>query len=79
MLLGFVILYWIVSVLIGLVAAMWVKNTSDFAVAGRSMPMVVVTATVFATWFGSETVLATPAPFLKDGLPGAAEIGRATV
>ena len=49
MLLGFVILYWIVSVLIGLVAAMWVKNTSDFAVAGRSMPMVVVTATVFPT------------------------------
>jgi Na+/proline symporter len=69
-LLGFVILYWIVSVLIGLVAAMWVKNTSDFAVAGRSMPMVVVTATVFATWFGAETVLGIPATFLKEGLHG---------
>jgi SSS family solute:Na+ symporter len=69
-LLGFVILYWIVSVLIGLVAAMWVKNTADFAVAGRSMPMVVVTATVFATWFGSETVLGIPATFLKEGLHG---------
>ena len=70
MLLGFVLLYWIVSVLIGLVAALWVKNTTDFAVAGRSMPMYVVTATVFATWFGSETVLGIPATFLNEGLHG---------
>ena len=27
-----------------------------------------VTATVFATWFGSETVLGIPATFLKEGL-----------
>jgi Na+/proline symporter len=32
--------------------------------------MYVVTATVFATWFGSETVLGIPASFLKDGLGG---------
>ena len=70
MLLGFVILYWVISVAIGLVAAFWVKNTADFAVAGRSMPMYVVTATVFATWFGSETVLGIPATFLKEGLRG---------
>ena len=70
MLLGFVLLYWIISVLIGLVAALWVKNTTDFAVAGRSMPMYVVTATVFATWFGSETVLGIPATFLNEGLNG---------
>jgi len=70
MLLGFVLLYWIISVLIGLVAAFWVKNTADFAVAGRAMPMYVVTATVFATWFGSETVLGIPATFLREGLHG---------
>jgi SSS family solute:Na+ symporter len=70
MLLNFVILYWVISVAIGLVAAFWVKNTADFAVAGRAMPMYVVTATVFATWFGSETVLGVPATFLKEGLGG---------
>jgi len=67
MLLWFVIIYWIISVAIGLYAARWVHNTKDYAVAGRRMPMYIVTATVFATWFGSETVLGIPATFLKDG------------
>ena len=70
MLLWFVIIYWIISVGIGLWAALRVKNTADFAAAGHSLPMPIVTATVFATWFGSETVLGIPATFLKEGLGG---------
>ena len=70
MLLWFVIIYWIISVAIGLYAAKWVHNTKDYAVAGRRMPMYIVTATVFATWFGSETVLGIPATFIKDGFAG---------
>src|SRR5512141_2181962 len=70
MLLWFVIIYWIISVGIGLWAAMRVKNTGDYAVAGRSLPLYIVTATVFATWFGSETVLGIPATFLNEGLHG---------
>ena len=70
MLLWFVIIYWIISVAIGIYAAKWVHNTKDFAVAGRRMPMYIVTATVFATWFGSETVLGIPATFIKDGFSG---------
>ncbi len=70
MLLWFVVAYWIVSVAIGLYAARWVHNTNDFAVAGRRMPMYIVTATVFATWFGSETVLGIPATFIKEGFSG---------
>ncbi|MEO0316635.1 MAG: hypothetical protein RL404_312 [Pseudomonadota bacterium] len=69
-LLWFVILYWVISVGIGLYAARYVNSSSDFALAGRSLPMYVVTATVFATWFGSETVLGIPATFLKEGLGG---------
>ena len=69
-LLWFVILYWVISVGIGLYAARYVNSSSDFALAGRSLPMYVVTATVFATWFGSETVLGIPATFLKEGLSG---------
>ena len=70
MLLWFVIIYWIISVGIGLWAGKLVKNSKDFAVAGRALPMYVVTATVFATWFGAETVLGIPATFLKEGLGG---------
>ncbi|HUJ00871.1 MAG TPA: sodium:solute symporter family protein [Usitatibacter sp.] len=70
MLLWFVIAYWVISVAIGLFAARWVHNTKDFAVAGRRLPMYIVTATVFATWFGSETVLGIPATFLQNGFSG---------
>jgi Na+/proline symporter len=70
MLLWFVIVYWIISVGIGIYAAKWVHNSRDFAVAGRRLPMYIVTATVFATWFGSETVLGIPATFIKDGFSG---------
>ncbi len=70
MLLWFVIAYLMVSVGIGLWAATRVHNTKDFAVAGRSLPLPVVTATVFATWFGAEAVFGVSAQFAKDGLAG---------
>lgn len=64
------IAYWIISVAIGLYAGTKVHTSKDFAIAGRHLPMQVVVATVFATWFGSETVLGIPAVFLKEGLHG---------
>ncbi len=70
MLLWFVIIYWLISVGIGLYAARRVHNTRDFAIAGRHLPSYMVIATVFATWFGSETVLGVPAVFLQEGLHG---------
>jgi len=39
-------------------------------VAGRSLPLPVVIATVFATWFGAEAVLGISATFVKEGLRG---------
>lgn len=70
MLLWFVIAYWVISVGIGLYVSTRVHNTKDFAIAGRGLPFYMVVATVFATWFGSETVLGIPATFLKEGLHG---------
>ena len=70
MLLGFVVLYLLLSIGVGLYAATRVTTAKDFAVAGRHLPLPVVTATVFATWFGSETVLGISATFVKDGLNG---------
>jgi SSS family transporter len=72
-LLTFVLLYLLVSVSIGLYAARRVKSATDYAVAGRSLPLPIVIATVFATWFGSETVLGIPARFAEHGLGGTVE------
>ena len=73
MLIGFIVVYLVASIAIGLYAATRVKNTADYAVAGRSLPLAVVIATTFATWFGSETVLGAPAQFVKEGLHGTVE------
>lgn len=70
MLIWFVILYITVSVSIGLYAARRVKNTADYVVAGRHLPLPFIVATVFATWFGAETVLGIPAKFLNEGFKG---------
>jgi SSS family transporter len=70
MLIWFVVLYLLVSIGIGLFAATRVHSAKDFAVAGRHLPLPVVTATVFATWFGAEAVFGVSATFVKDGLRG---------
>jgi len=72
MLIWFVIAYLLVSIGIGLVAATKVHNTKDYAVAGRHLPLPVVTATVFATWFGAEAVFGVSATFVQEGLNGVA-------
>ena len=66
----FVGLYLLVSIGIGLYAARRVQSSQDYVVAGRSLPLYITTATVFATWFGSETVLGTSSTFLQEGLHG---------
>lgn len=73
MLVSFIVLYLLASIGIGLYAARRVHNTADYAVAGRSLPLAVVIATTFATWFGSESVLGAPAQFVKEGLSGTVE------
>jgi len=73
MLITFIVLYLLVSVGIGLYAARKVNNTADYAVAGRSLPLAIVIATTFATWFGSETVLGIPAKFVAGNLGAVVE------
>ncbi|WP_239693346.1 sodium:solute symporter family protein [Rufibacter roseus] len=58
---------------IGLWAARRVQNTSDFMLAGRSLPLPMATAVVFATWFGSETILGASAEVAEEGLIGMVE------
>ena len=73
MLIWFISLYLVVSIGIGLYASRHVHNARDYVVAGRQLPLYIVTATVFATWFGAETVLGISAKFTQDGLRGVVE------
>jgi len=70
MLVTFVALYLLVTVAIGLWAARRVHNAKDYIVAGRTLPLYMSTALVFATWFGAETVLGVSATYLKEGMRG---------
>jgi len=72
-LLTLVIAYLLVTIAIGLYAARRVKNTADYAIAGRHLPLAMIVTTTFATWFGSETVLGIPAKFIAGGLNGVIE------
>ncbi len=72
-LLALVILYLLGTLAIGAWAGSKIKNTSDFAVAGHRLPLIMVITTSFATWFGAETVLGIPASFVNGGLKDVVE------
>jgi solute:Na+ symporter, SSS family len=67
-LVSFVVLYLLGTLAIGVWAGTRIKNTTDFAIAGRSLPLIMVVTTTFATWFGAETVMGIPAKFIQGGL-----------
>src|SRR3954453_13185539 len=64
----FVVLYLLGTLAIGVWAGTRIRNTTDFAIAGRSLPLISVVPTTFATWFGAETVMGIPARFVQGGL-----------
>jgi SSS family solute:Na+ symporter len=73
MLAASVFIYLFLSLAAGILAGRLVKTESDFVSAGRKLPLIIATATVFATWFGSETVLGASSRFLEEGINGTIE------
>lgn len=63
----FIVGYLFITIAIGVYAAKKVKNSKDFILAGRSLPLPISTAALFATWFGSETILGSSVEFAKGG------------
>ena len=72
-LLAFVVLYLLGTLAVGVYAGTRIKTSADFAVAGRSLPLVMIITTTFATWFGAETVLGISAKFVSGGLNSVVE------
>jgi len=72
-LLVFIGIYLFGTVLIGWWASSKVKTTRDFVIAGRRLPTSLAACALFATWFGSETILGAPAEFSENGVLGIIE------
>lgn len=68
MLLSFILIYLVLTLLIGVYSSRFVKNSNDFILAGKKLSLMMATATVFATWFGSETVLGASSRMAEGGL-----------
>lgn len=73
MVVTFIVVYLALNVLVGFYAARRVKNDEDFILAGRGLSLPLATATVFATWFGSETMLGASTRFAEEGGAGIVE------
>ncbi len=63
----FVLIYMLMMVPIGIYASRRVKSSADYAVSGRNLPFSLAMATVFATWFGSETFLGAGSRMAEGG------------
>jgi SSS family transporter len=68
-----VVIYLLITLFIGFLASKRIKNANDFAVAGRNLPFFMTSAALFATWFGSETILGASEEFIKNGVVGIIE------
>lgn len=52
-----VVIYLIILLSVGFIVSRRIKGSEDYLAAGRSMPLLLVTATLFATWWCGGTVL----------------------
>jgi SSS family transporter len=65
--------YIVFTLLVGVYASRFVKSAADFAVAGKRLPLFLSATTLFATWFGAETILGATAEFVEKGVMGIIE------
>lgn len=65
--------YILCTLLIGAFTSRFVKGAKDYVLAGRKLPLLLASSALFATWFGSETVLGASSEFMEKGLIGVVE------
>lgn len=64
----FIFAYLLLTLAIGLWAGRLIRSSTDFTLAGRQLPALVVGVTLFATWFGPELIMGVPAEFVQYGV-----------
>lgn len=65
-----VIVYVFVQFIIGLLVSRYVSDEKDYLLAGRRLGLCLAMFTVFATWFGAETVVGAAGNMYAGGLSG---------
>lgn len=73
MLITFVVLYMVITFVVGIYTSKLVKGSKDFVQAGRRLPLFLNAADIFALWFGSETIFGASSQFAEHGLKGVVE------
>ncbi len=69
-----VLVYLLLQFGIGVWISRRIKSEADYLVAGRSLGMLLATFSIFATWFGAETMVGSSGSAYRDGLtPASAE------
>ena len=73
--------YLLVLMVVGFYASRNIRSSADFIVAGRTLPLWLCAATVFATWFGSGTLVGAAGAAYSRGISGVLSnpIGSASV
>ena len=61
--------YLLLNLIIGFWASKRVHSSEDFVLAGRNLNLSMASTSIFATWFGSETIMSSSAEFAEGGFP----------
>jgi Na+/proline symporter len=65
-----VLVYIVLQFGIGLWVSRRVRNESDYLLAGRQMGLILASFSIFATWFGAETVIGAAGAIYEHGVSG---------
>ncbi len=70
MLLTAIVAYLALQLIIGAWVMRYIKSEADYLIAGRSLGLGIAAISLFATWFGAETVMGSSAAIAREGLSG---------
>lgn len=67
MILYLILGYFLFLISLSIISNRFISSDRDYLLAGRSLPLSISTFALFATWFGSETILGASQEFAKGG------------
>lgn len=62
--------YVVLQFVIAVIASRYIKSETDYLLAGRNLGVFTAGMSLFATWFGAETVMGTSGAVAEEGLSG---------